>query len=338
MSSNGSGSGRKLMRSARILGTGSCLPERGLTNAELEQMVDTTDEWIRERTGIRERRIADEGTASSDLGTVAGQRALDAAGIKASELDAIIVATITPDRLFPSTACYIQASLGAGEIPAFDVSAACSGFVYGLEIARGLIATGDARRILLVGSECLSKITDWNDRSTCVLLGDGAGAVVIGDTDPGQGILSIAVGADGNAEHLLKLPAGGSRIPATHESIDQGLHTIQMQGAELYKVAVRMLVDCAEKALAGCGMGVDDVDLFIPHQANARIIEAVVKRLSLPMNKVFMNLEFYGNTSAASVAIALDEAVRKGRVHDDDIIVLDVFGGGATWACAVLRW
>ena len=326
------------VRAARVLGTGSFMPERVLTNHDLEGMVDTSDEWIRERTGIRERRIADEKTASSDLAAGAARRAMADAGVDTSELDAIMVATVTPDSAFPCTACVLQAALGAPRTMAMDLSTACSGFVYGLEMARGLFAVGSYRKILLVGAECLSKIVDWTDRSTCVLLGDGAGAVVLGASEPERGVLSTVLGADGTQGKLLMLPAGGSRIPTTHETVDAKLHMLKMAGSELFKVAVRVLVKAAEDALAGCGMGIEDVDLMIPHQANSRIIDAAAKRLGIPEDKVFLNLERYGNTSAASIPIALDEACRQGRVHEGDIVLLDAFGGGLTWGASVIRW
>ncbi len=325
-------------RTARVLGTGSYMPEHILTNHDLERMVNTSDEWIRERTGIGERRIADEKTASSDLAAGAARLAMADAGVEISELDAIMVATVTPDSAFPCTACVVQAALGAPHAMAMDLSAACSGFIYGLAVARGLFAVGSYRKILLVGAECLSKIVDWTDRSTCVLLGDGAGAVVLGPSDLERGVLSTVLGADGTQGKLLMLPAGGSRMPATHETVDAKLHTLKMAGSELFKVAVRVLVKAAQDALAGCGMGIEDVDLLVPHQANARIIDAAAKRLGIPEEKVFVNLDRYGNTSAASIPIALDEACRQGRVHEGDIVLLDAFGGGLTWGASVIRW
>lgn len=326
------------MRGVKISGTGKAVPERVLTNFELEKMVETSDEWIRTRTGIKERRIADGETAASDLAYEASIKALESAKIKVGNIDIIIVATVTPDTLFPSTACHLQKLLGAHSAFAFDISAACSGFLYGLEVARSLIASERFETILLVGVEVLTKIADYQDRNTCVLFGDGAGAVVL---HPGVGrmeILSTYLGSDGSLGHLLYLPAGGSRYPATHETVDRKLHFIRMEGNDVFKHAVRAMEDSAIKALKLAGLSEKDVDFLIPHQANIRIIDATAKRLGLSKDRVYVNIERYGNTSAASIPLALDEANRKGLLKKGMIVVLAAFGGGFTWGAAVIRW
>ncbi|MDI6807664.1 MAG: beta-ketoacyl-ACP synthase III [Candidatus Eisenbacteria bacterium] len=327
----------KAFRNAKIAGTGSYAPPKVLTNQDLEKMVDTTDEWIVTRTGIRERRIADDKTASSDMAFAASREALDDAGMKPEEIDRIIVGTITPDRLFPSAACTLQELLGASKACAFDISAACSGFIYGLSIGRVMIAAGEAETILVVGVETLSKITDWNDRNTCVLFGDGAGAAVLRPCGDDAGILSICLGSDGTLGSLLELPAGGSRIPASKESVENGLHFLKMKGNEVFKSAVRAMGDIAEEAIAKAGISADEISLLIPHQANLRIIQATAKRLGIPMDKVLVTLEKYGNTSAASIPMALNEARKSGRVKKGDLIVLAAFGGGFTWGGCVIR-
>nr|WP_212775145.1 beta-ketoacyl-ACP synthase III [Polycladomyces abyssicola] len=326
------------MRSVGILGTGAHLPEKVLTNFDLEKMVDTSDEWIVSRTGIRERRIAADNEASSDLAVEAGRKALEAAGITPDQLDLIIVATVTPDMMFPATACLVQDRLGASKAATFDLSAACTGFLYGITTAAQFIANGIYRYALVIGVDCLSKIINWEDRNTCVLFGDGAGAVVLGPVEEGYGFLSFDLGADGSGGNLLLQPAGGSRIPATVESVEKKLHTISMTGGEVFKFAVRVMGNAAEEALKKVGMTKDDIDFLVPHQANIRIIDAAVKRFGLSEDKVIVNLDRYGNMSSASIPVALDEAVREGRIREGDTLVLVGFGGGLTWGAAVLKW
>ncbi|WP_406678276.1 beta-ketoacyl-ACP synthase III [Moorella sp. ACPs] len=327
-----------LLRPVGIVGTGSCLPERVLTNTELEQMVDTSDEWIRTRTGIRERRIADQDTAASDLAVPAAARALAMAGLPAEAVDLIIVATVTPDTLFPATACLVQERLGVKGGAAFDLSAGCSGFIYALAAASQFIATGVYQTALVIGVEILSKIINWQDRSTCVLFGDGAGAVVLRAVPPGEGILGLHLGADGGGGSLLTLPAGGSRLPANSSTVEKHLHTIHMNGPEVFKFAVRVMGEASLKALEQAGLRKEEVDFLIPHQANMRIIEAATKRLGLAREKVYVNLDRYGNMSSASIPVALDEACREGRLKRGDKVVLVAFGAGLTWGAAVLSW
>lgn len=326
------------MKRLKILGTGSAFPERVLTNFDLERMVDTSDEWIRTRTGIQERRIADESTAASDLVVEAARKALDAAGMAPEELDCIIVGTISPDTLFPSTACWVQKGLKIKGMPAFDISAACSGFLYGLEIGSSLMECGTCSHILLAGVEVLTKIVNWEDRKTCVLFGDGAGVCIIGPGDGSSGILGSSWGADGNLGELLIQPAGGSRLPASHETVEKRLHTIHMAGNEVFKHAVRTMGEAAELALNRAGVKGEEIQLFIPHQANIRIIEAACRRVQIPMEKTFLNIHKYGNMSAATIPTALDEAYRTQRIRDGDLILMAAFGGGFTWAATVLRW
>ena len=324
------------MRS-RISGTGSYTPQRVLTNAELERMVATSDQWIAERTGIRERRIAAAGEACSDLGVQAAERALKAAGLSALDLDMILVATCTGDTLLPATACVIQHRLGALHAAACDISAACCGFVYALGIADAYIKTG-MRHVLIIGSEVMSAITDWTDRNTCVLFGDGAGAAVLSAAPDDRGILSTHLRSDGSLCDLIIVPGGCSRIPPSEKMLSERLQYIKMKGNETFKVAVRTLEEIARETLAANGLKVDDVDLYVPHQANVRIIKAVADRLGLPLSKVVLNIDRYGNTSAASIPIALDEAVKDGRVKDGSLIMLGAFGAGLTWASALIRW
>ncbi|RPH76481.1 MAG: ketoacyl-ACP synthase III [Nitrospiraceae bacterium] len=322
---------------ARIAGTGSYAPTRVLTNADLERMVATSDEWIRERTGIRERRIAATGEACSDLAVQAGRRALAAAGVAATDLDMILVATCTGDFPLPATACLVQHQLGATKAGACDLSAACCGFVYALSVADAYIKTG-MRHVLVIGSEVMSAITDWTDRNTCVLFGDGAGAVVLSASDGEQGILSTDLRSDGTLCELIMVPGGGSRTPPSEKVITERLHTIKMKGNETFKVAVRTLEEIARTTLSANHFGVEDLDLYVPHQANVRILRAVMERLGLPIEKVLLNLDRYGNTSAASIPIALDEAVREGRIKDGSLVMLGAFGAGLTWASAMIRW
>ncbi|MDP2912452.1 MAG: beta-ketoacyl-ACP synthase III [Candidatus Omnitrophota bacterium] len=320
-----------------IIGLGAYLPDRVLTNKDLEKMVDTTDEWITTRTGIKERRIARADEATSDMATEAAKRALNDAGLKAEAIDLIIVATITPDMLFPATACLVQDKIGARTVPAFDISVACSGFIYGLAIANQFIGSGTYRHALVIAAEKLSAITDWNDRSTCVLFGDGAAAAVLGPVEKG-GILSAYLGANGKQGELIKLPAGGSRIPATKKSVDDRLHFIKMNGVELFKHAVKVMAEAALEATRPLGLKAEDISLVIPHQANLRILNAVAKKMGLSKDKIYLNIDKYGNMSAASSAVALVEAVKEGRIKKGDKILLDAFGGGLTWGAIVIEW
>ncbi len=323
---------------ASIVATGSYVPSRVLTNADLEKMVDTTDEWILTRTGIRERHIAEPDEATSDMGAEAARRALANAGVAAEDVDLIVVATITPDMGFPNTACFVQAKIGAKNAFCFDIEAACSGFVYGLDIARQYIGTGSARTVLVIGAEKISCITDWSDRSLCVLFGDGAGAAVVQSVPGRNGILASVMRSDGTLSDLLKLPGGGSRHPTSAETIAQGLHYMKMEGRDVFKHAVTCMTDVARRALDRAGLTVDDLDLIIPHQANQRIVSAIGERLGGAPEKYYVNLDRYGNTSAASVIIALDEAHRMGRLQRGNRVLLVAFGGGFTWGATVLEW
>ncbi len=322
---------------ACIAGIGSYVPDRVLTNADLERMVATSDEWIRERTGIRERRIAASGEACSDLAVQAGKRALTAAGLAATDLDMILVATCTGDYPLPATACLVQHQLGATKAAACDLSAACCGFVYALSVADAYIKTG-MRHVLVIGSEVMSAITDWTDRNTCVLFGDGAGAAVVSASDGERGILSTHLRSDGTLCELIMVPGGGSRTPPSEKVLAERLQYITMKGNETFKVAVRTLEEIARSTLSANHLRVEDIDLYVPHQANIRILKAVMERLGLPIEKVMLNVERYGNTSAASIPIALDEAVREGRIKDGSLVMLGAFGAGLTWASAVIRW
>lgn len=321
-----------------VLGTGKYVPDRILTNQELETMVETNDEWIVTRTGIRERRIAAEGQATSDLCYEASLIALANAGITADQLDLIVVSTITPDMAFPSTACILQEKLGAKKAAAFDLSAACSGFVYGLANASNFIATGTYKYALVIGADTLSKITDYTDRNTCILFGDGAGAVVIGEVPEGRGFKSFELGADGSGGPLLKIEGGGSRNPVSQASIDQRLHYIYMAGAEVFKFAVRIMGNAADEALRKAGWDKSDIDLLVPHQANMRIIQSSLNRLELTEDKCVVNIDRYGNMSAASIPVALAEAWEEGRVTEGDRLVLVGFGGGLTWGATAMVW
>jgi len=320
-----------------IIGLGKYLPEKVLTNKDLEKMVDTTDEWITTRTGIKERRIAGKDEATSDLASAAAREALKNANLKPEDIDLIIVATITPDMFFPSTACIVQDKLGARPVPSFDISVACSGYIYGIAIARQFIAGGSVNNALIIGAEKLSSVTDWTDRSTCVLFGDGAGAVVLGPVKTG-GILSTYLGADGTKGDLLKLPAGGSRIPASTKSIEDKLHYVKMNGSELFKHAVKIMANAARNATNPLKLKGEDIDLVIPHQANIRILQAVAKKMGLGPEKIYLNIEKYGNMSAASSAVALAEAVEEGRIKKGNKILLDAFGAGLTWGAIVIEW
>ena len=332
------GEKRLLVREVRFASIGSCVPPKILTNADLEKMVDTSDEWILTRTGISERHIADETIAASDLCIPAARLALERAGVKAEELDALIVATVTPDMDFPSTSFIVQAAIGAKRAFCFDVSAGCSGFLYAVQVGRSLIASGTAETVLVIGVEVLTKITDWTDRNTCVLFGDAAGAAVLRPADGEHRILALRLGADGTSGSLIDLPAGGSREPITHEGIDKKRQFIRMKGNEVFRLGVRTMEEVARATLEEAGITSDQLALFISHQANMRIIDATAKRLGLPDEKVFCNLRKYGNTSAASVPLALDEALAEGRIKDGDLVLLVVFGAGLTWGGCLLRW
>lgn len=325
------------MKKVGIIGVGEYLPKKILSNADLEKMVDTSDEWITTRTGIKQRRLASSQEAASDLAINAAKEALKDARVKPQDLDLIIVATITPDMQFPSTACLVQAALGTKNAVCFDISAACAGFVYAIVVAQQFIARGTYKNALVVGTEVLSSITDWQDRSTCVLFGDGAGAAVLSEVKSG-GILSTYLGGDGTLADLLMLPGGGSRNPATHKTIDKRLHYLKMEGNEIFKSAVKIMTDAAQIALKQTGLKCSDIDLVIPHQANIRIIMAMAKRLGLPQEKIYLNIEKYGNMSSASTATALCEAVRIGRIKKGDIILLDAFGAGLVWGACLIKW
>lgn len=325
-----------MMRS-RIIGTGAYVPDRVLTNADLERMVSTSDAWILERTGIRERRIAAPGQACSDLGTRAAEQAIAAAGIEADDLDMILVATCTGDQPLPSTACLIQAQLGARRASACDLSAACCGFVYALSVADAYVKTG-SRYVLVVGAEVMSAIIDWADRGTCILFGDGAGAVVVGPSGEERGILSTHLHSDGTLGELICVPGGGSGMPPCEKMLTEKAQFLKMKGNETYKVAIKTLEEAARETLSAHGLAVKDIDMYVPHQANIRIIQAVAERLELPMEKVFMNIDRYGNTSAASIPLALDEAVKAGRIKEGSMVMMGAFGAGLTWASALMRW
>ncbi|MEI6632031.1 MAG: beta-ketoacyl-ACP synthase III, partial [bacterium] len=318
---------KNYVRRVGIIGVGEYLPKKVLTNADLEKMVETSDEWITTRTGIKERRIAAKEEAASDLAVKAAHAALKDAGVLAGDLELIIIANVTPDMQFPSTACFVQKALGAKKAACFDISAACAGFVHAIVIAQQFLATGFYKNALVVGVEVLSSITDWQDRNTCVLFGDGAGAAVLAPVESG-GILSGYLGSDGTQTDLLMLPAGGSRYPASQETIDKRMHYLKMQGNELFKLAINIMASAAQTALKKAGLECADIDLVIPHQANIRILLAVAKKLHLPKDKVYFNIEKYGNMSSASTATALCQAVKEGRIKKGDIVLLDAFGAG----------
>jgi 3-oxoacyl-[acyl-carrier-protein] synthase-3 len=326
------------LRGCTLAGTGSRVPERVLTNADLERMVDTSDEWIVTRTGIRERRISEPGEAVTDLALPAARAALEMAGISPLDVDKIIVATVTPDRILPSASCTLQERLGASHAAAFDLNAACSGFVYGVSVGAGLIAAGTADTVLVIGAETLSKIVDYEDRATCVLFGDGAGAAVLRPCDPGHGILAARLRSDGTQGHVLEIPAGGSRLPASHDTVDAHGHFIKMKGNELFKFSVRAMETVTRQAVEEAGISLDKVRFLVPHQANMRIIQAVADRLGVGDDRLVLNIDRFGNTSAASIPISLDELLRSGRVMPGDVIGLVAFGGGVTWGAVVLEW
>lgn len=323
---------------ARITGTGSYAPTRVVTNHDLEKFLDTNDEWIRTRTGIAERHLVSEGENNSDLATKAARSAMEMAGVTAAEIDLIILATVTGDYPWPATACIVQSNLGATNAGAVDLSAACSGFLYALSMATDRIMAGNAKKVLVIGSEVFSRIVDWSDRNTCVLFGDGAGAVVVEACEGEQGVLSTHLYADGSQMELLYQPGFGTRTPPSAEALARGDHFLKMQGNEVFKVAVRSMAEVARIALDANGMTVEDVNLFIPHQANIRILDATAKRIGLKDEQVYINVDRFGNTSAATIPIALDEVNRAGRLKSGDILLLDAFGGGFTWASILIRW
>lgn len=324
---------------SKITGLGAFLPAKVLSNFDLEKMVDTTDEWIRTRTGIRERRIVEPGVPTSVLAAEAGKEAIQNAGLKPSDIELIIVATASPDMSFPSTACIVQNKIGAEHAGAFDMAAACSGFPYALSVADGMIRGGLYKNVLVIGAEVISPFIDWNDRSTCILFGDGAGAAVLSaTTQKNKGVVATYLGSDGSAADILKIPAGGSALPPTAQTVSERLHTVKMSGSEIFKIAVRTMSDAVIEVCKRAELKFEDIDCLIPHQANFRIIQAVAERLEMPMEKIFLNLEKYGNMSAASTAVALYEAVKAGFVKPGSNVVLVAFGGGLTWAACVLKW
>jgi 3-oxoacyl-[acyl-carrier-protein] synthase III len=325
-------------RSCSIAGVGSYVPERVITNKDLERMVDTTDEWITSRTGIQARRVAATDEFTSDLAANAALRAMKKSGIKPEEIDLIILATITPDMPFPSTACLVQQKIGAYRAAAFDIEAACSGFIFGLEIGQQFIMSRTYNTVLVIGAEKLSSIVNWTDRNTCVLFGDGAGAAILQNRPNTHGLLTACMGSDGQKADLLSMPAGGSRCPASRESVEAGLHYLRMDGKETFKNAVQAMYSAAQEVLRRCEIDISQIKCIIPHQANLRIVDAVSHRLGAKPEQVFINLHKYGNTSAASVAIALDEAVESRRIQRGDLILLVVFGAGLTWGAAVIEW
>lgn len=322
-----------------VAAVGRYLPDRVVTNTELERLVDTSDEWIRERTGIRERRISDPEMGAAEMGAGAARNALCRAGVDPSEVDLILVSTATPDRLLPSTACQIQELLGASNAAAMDLSAACSGFLYGLSMAEGYLATGRGDVVLMVSTEKMSAIVNWEDRSTCVLFGDGAGAAVLRRSSDGQrGMLSSFMRSDGSLAELLWRPGGGALVPMSAEVLEERGHLVQMAGREVFKSAVRSMAEASDKALQLAGVTADDIDLVVPHQANIRIIEATARYAGIPMDRVFVNVDRYGNMSSATIPVALDEAVEEGRIGPGSLILMVAFGAGFTWGSAVCRW
>jgi 3-oxoacyl-[acyl-carrier-protein] synthase-3 len=328
----------KARRTVSIIGTGSYVPEKILTNEDLSRLVDTSDEWITTRTGIKERRIAAKDEHTSDMAAKAALKALEQAKISPADVDLILVATATPDMLFPATACFVQKKIGATKAACLDISAACAGFLFGIEIAQQFITSHTYDTVLVIGAEKLTSITNWTDRNTCVLFGDGAGAAILRHRGGSHGVISSHIGSDGEYSDILFMPGGGSRCPITRENVDLNLQTIHMMGKEVYKQAVTAMLSAAHKALEQAGLAIADISCVIPHQANVRIIEAIADRLGIPLDKFYVNLDRYGNTSAAAVAIALDEANRSGRIKSGDYVLMVVFGGGLTWASTVIEW
>jgi len=322
----------------KFIATGSYLPPKVLTNFDLEHMVDTSDEWIRERTGIRERRIASKEMATSDMVTFAAEAALKRGNISKDEIDGVIVATVTPDHAYPSTACWVQKNLGLRKIAAFDINAACSGFLYGMLVAQGLLNTGVCTKIILSGAETMSKAVNWDDRETCVLFGDGAGVCIVENSNDDSDIIASYWAADGSIGDLLMQPAGGSRLPPSHETIEKKLHGVKMKGREVFKYAVRYMGEAADIVLKKAGLTVADIDLYVPHQANFRIIDATCRRLGIPLEKTVITIDRYANIPAATIPISLDDAVKSGRLKRGDIALIVTFGGGFTWGAALVRW
>lgn len=327
-------------RRVKIAGMGSYLPPKRLTNKDLEKMVDTSDEWITKRTGIKERRIVEDGVASSDLASKAAMKALKDAKVSPKDVELIITSTITPDNLFPSTSCYVQSHIGAKNAGAFDVLAACAGFIYALSIGENYVRSGMANNVLVIGAECLSKVTDYTDRTTCILFGDGAGAVLLQRANGrfSSEVISTHLGADGKHTDVLTLPAGGSKIPSSSKSIKERLHYIKFRGREVFKLAISNLTKVMRKTIDSSDYSVDDFSLFILHQSNFRIIEATMERLKIPPEKMFFNIDKYGNTSSASIPIALDEVKQSGRLKRGDLVLLAAFGGGLTWSSSIIKW
>ena len=325
-------------RTVSIIGTGSYTPEKILTNEDLSRMVDTSDEWITTRTGIKERRVAAKDETTSDMAAKAALKAIEQAKVSPEEIDLILVATATPDMIFPATACFVQKKIGAKNAACLDVSAACAGFLFGVEIAQQFITSGTYDTVLVIGADKLTSITNWTDRNTCVLFGDGAGAAVLGHRGSAHGVICTNMGSDGEYTDILFMPGGGSKTPITAENAHLNLQTIHMSGKEVYKQAVTAMLAAARKAIDQAGLTVADISCVIPHQANLRIIEAIGERLGIPREKVFVNVDRYGNTSAAAVAIALDEANRSGRIKSGDYVLMVVFGGGLTWASTIVEW
>ena len=323
---------------AKIIATGSYAPPKVLTNFDLEKTVETSDEWIRSRSGIRERRIVEKNVATSDLAVEAARRALDAAGLSPGDLDLLIVGTNSPDMFFPCTGCFVQAKIGAKKAAAFDVSAGCTSFIHTLSLAEKFIKEDSRRKVMVLGAEIMSKVTDWKDRGTCVLFGDGAGALILTGEEGDRGVLSTHLHSDGSLWELLYIPGGGSANPSTYDTVDQNLHCIKMAGNQLFKVAVRAMAEVSLEALAFNGLKSSDIDYMVPHQANTRIIEAVAKQIDFPVEKIFLNIDRYGNTSSATIPIALDEMQRTGKLKPGHLLLLCSFGTGVTWGGAILRW
>ena len=326
------------IRSAGIISIGSALPEKVLTNADMEKIVDTTDEWIRNMTGITERRVAGENESTSDFATKAAKIALERANMQPTDIDLIIVSTISGDMPFPATASIVQNALGATNAAAFDLAAGCSGWAYGLSVANAFVSSGIYNHVMVIGADLLTKLTNWTDRGTCILFGDGAGAGIVAPVEEGSGFLGFELGSDGSGAETLKIHAGGSRCPCTHEDVDAYRNKIYMEGREVFKFAVKIQGEAIERVLAKCGINIDDINLVVPHQANIRIIDSAVKRLGLPQDRFFVNLQKYGNTSAASIPIAIDEAIQEGKIKKGDTIVVVGFGAGLTWGAGVMKW
>ena len=328
----------KTNRSVSIIGTGSYVPEKRLTNEDLSKIVDTNDDWITTRTGIKERRIAAKDENTSDMAARAALKAIEQAKISSEEIELILVATATPDMLFPATACFVQKKIGARNAACLDIAAACAGFIFALEIGQQFITSHTYDTVLVIGAEKLTSITNWTDRNTCVLFGDGAGAAILRHRGSAHGVISTHIGSDGQFSDILFMPGGGSRCPITRDNVDLNLNTIHMIGKEVYKQAVTAMIDASKKALDQAGLSIQDIACVIPHQANLRIIEAIADRLKIPLERFYVNLDRYGNTSAAAVAIALDEANRTGRIKSGDYVLMVVFGGGLTWASTIIEW